>query len=103
MGLSAVELAAIAACPADDGGRGVESGELFAGEADGLGSGVLLEPLQAPGAWDGHDPEPLGEEPRECDLRWRGFVLGGDLATLSRADLAQSPYARLKLSHTPLT
>jgi hypothetical protein len=76
----------------DDGGGGVESGELSAGEADGVGSGVLLEPLQAPGAWDGHDPGPLGEEPRESDLRWRGFVLGGDLATRSACLQARAEF-----------
>jgi len=91
MGLSAVDLVASAACPVDDGGGGVESGELLAAEADGVGSDVFLQPLQAPGAGDAHDPGPLGEQLRERDLRWGGIVLGGDLADCVDDRLADSP------------
>jgi hypothetical protein len=40
MGLSAVDLVASAACPVNGGSRRLEPGELLAGEADGVGSGI---------------------------------------------------------------
>jgi malate dehydrogenase (oxaloacetate-decarboxylating) len=42
------------------------------------GAEVFIEALEAAGAWDWHDPRPLGEQPRQRHLSRRGLLGGGN-------------------------
>jgi hypothetical protein len=62
----------------DSGRHGVQPGQIFLSQLQ-LGSGeVLVQPLESAGARNGDDPWPLGQQPREGDLRW-GSVLPDDV------------------------
>jgi len=53
----------------------IDLAQLVDRQRDGRRCNILLEPMALRGARDRHDPWLLGEQPRERDLRGRGFLL----------------------------
>ncbi len=69
-----VLLVVAVALHADRAASLVEVGDLVGRQRHRGGAGVLLDPLRAAGAGDGHDPRVLGEQPGQGDLPGRGVL-----------------------------